>query len=368
VFSTEGGRPTNDLSRGVAVALGDPSLRSELRDAMRASPLTNHKLILQDYLATKGGAKLRTGIATALETSDAEVDKLISAFPAMDVYLPFKEHRLGWKAGGEILVGATMDRSHTPVLQSFSTTGKQIALVRRDGTPKEPLLILNPSTSRNVRFQPQPNVPGLTVQDPNDGEESGVVTYTNKQDGTSTTLQVADILNKKANVPQISYLIACGEECGGGGSYGSGTVSTTDTTYVRAFEIYWWWDSEWGNHEVYFVGTFIRNNVVIMEAQYQRDGIQVCDFATEQGQCVAYQSWVPGVPLFIGNRLKGGLYDEYIHLRIYEDNWLVPDFHGTTDYRPNQWGQWHPMCRPFCDYTNVGYPDAVVKLEWTMHT
>ncbi|HMI43501.1 MAG TPA: hypothetical protein VK516_07745 [Gemmatimonadaceae bacterium] len=365
---TEGRKPTDDLSRGIAIALGDPTLRSELRDAMRASTLTNHKLILQEYLVTNAGTRLREGIATALKASSKDVDGLISAFPVMEMYLPFKEHRLSWRGGSELLIGATMDRSHTPVLHSFTTDGKQVALVRKDGTPKEPLLILNPSRWRNTRYQPQPNVPGPTVQDPGDGEESGSVTYVNKQDGTSTTLQLADILSKKANVPRASYMIACDESCGGGGSYGGGSVTPVDTTYVRAFEIYWIWDSEWGNHEVYFVGTFLRNNSVIMEAQYQRDGIRACSFAYEQGYCVAYQTWVPGVPLFIGPRLKGGLFSEYIHLRIYEDNWIVPDFHGTTDYYPNQWGQWHPMCVPFCNIETIFNPHAVVKLEWTMHT
>jgi hypothetical protein len=187
-----------------------------------------------------------------------------------------------------------------------------------------------------------------------------------KTTGASTTLQIADILNRKTNIPQASYMIACGEPCGGGGG-GGGVVSTKDTTYVRAFEIYWVWDTEWANHEVYFIADFNRNGQVIMEAQYQRDGVHACSFATAQGTCIAWQSYVPGVPLFIGDRLRGGLNDEYIHLRIYEDNWIVDDLHGTTDYRANEMGAWHPMCVPFCTIETLFNPHALVKLEWTLH-
>jgi hypothetical protein len=362
--AAEAQKPIDVLGRAVAIALADRNVRTELRNSMRASLLTSHKLILREYFATPEGARLRGAMQQALPANADVLDKLLASLPALELYLPFREQRLTWQGGSEIIVGSTLDRSHTPVLRSYTTAGQAMDLARRDGVPRRPLLLVTPSTSRNIRFQPQAAVPGLTVQDPKDGEESGRVTYFNKIDGTSTTLQVADILSRKSNAPALSYLIACDAQCSGGGSIGS-PAAPTDTTYVRAFEIYWWWDQEWGDHEVYFIGDFNRDGVPIMEAQYQRDGIDACDFATQQGQCVAWQSKVPGVPLFIGPRLRYS--NEYIHLRIYEDNWLIPDFHGTTDYTVGLKAKWLPMCNPFCMTENIGYPDATVLLDWTTH-
>src|SRR3954467_215935 len=46
------------VARGFAAAMSDPSLRLAVRDAMRGSLLTEHKLGLQEFLQTPSGAAL----------------------------------------------------------------------------------------------------------------------------------------------------------------------------------------------------------------------------------------------------------------------------------------------------------------------
>jgi hypothetical protein len=354
------------VSRAVAVALGDVAVRQQVRDAMRISPLSYHKLILQEYLAGAGSG-IAPRIAAAAGVSIAELNGVLASLPAMDFFVPSRNDRLTWRATSGLLVGSTMDRGHAESVVAYSVSGVERTLSRDTGAPSEAFFLLSPSNSRFIRYNPQPIGAGLTIQDPGDGEEAGSITYT-LLDGEQETLQVADILSGRTRIPPLRKMVACDPDCGGGGggSYGGGTA--IDTTYIRAFEIYWddWY--EMGGHEVRWSATLYQNNAYVLHFDYRRDGIEACDFATRQGQCIAWQSNEPGVYLWTDNRLRTNYTNDYIHLAVFEENWQWEEQHGTTDYYFNQNAQWHPVCYPVCDYNTIFHPDAQVLLKWTTHT
>lgn len=76
---------------------------------MRASPVTEHKLVLQEFVKTPGGRRLVEASAKASGVEVSTIEQLIARLPDMDFYAPFQEHRLTWKATADVFVAATMD-------------------------------------------------------------------------------------------------------------------------------------------------------------------------------------------------------------------------------------------------------------------
>ena len=98
------------VARAVATALGDATVRAELRDALRASPLVEHKVKLQEYLVTAAG---RVGLiavaARGARMRESELRDMIGELPPMQLYMPKREDRLSWKATAEVVVVAALD-------------------------------------------------------------------------------------------------------------------------------------------------------------------------------------------------------------------------------------------------------------------
>lgn len=49
-------RASEDVARGIALAMGDAGVRAAVRDAMRESLVTEHKLLLQDFVKPHAAA------------------------------------------------------------------------------------------------------------------------------------------------------------------------------------------------------------------------------------------------------------------------------------------------------------------------
>ncbi len=161
------------LARGVAIALMDSAARYELRDAWRASVVTEHKLILQDYLARQAGARLRQQLAVAMNETTAALDLRTSRLPRLDFFVPFQEHRTTWRGTSDLTIGATIQRHHAPILRIYAADGLPSDIARASGVPKHSLALLAPAEPSSLRINPQPTSRGSVIQEPNDGTESG---------------------------------------------------------------------------------------------------------------------------------------------------------------------------------------------------
>jgi len=140
-----------------------------------------------------------------------------------------------------------------------------------------------------------------------------------------------------------------------------------DTTYIHAFFINYEDDYEWGNHEVEFWATLHYNlyagdNTAF--AKYRRDGIVNC--YPNGADCVVTQTNEPGVPLFIGPRMRYIL--DYTDIILKE----VGIFNYTTVMGSNIWpigGGW----LPFCEFGCIANPipptyRGGAELKYTRHT
>lgn len=166
--SPDGTAPTALLSRGIALALQDAPRREALRDAFRESPLTEHKLILQDFVGTPRGAALVRTAAARLGVPESELRAGIAGLPRMDLYVPGREDRLAWQAEGNVAVFATVERSDD--LTGYTPAGAAVRAPRSLSGTDVVEIVFHPAESSSYRIDPQARVPGRVIQDPTDGE------------------------------------------------------------------------------------------------------------------------------------------------------------------------------------------------------
>lgn len=100
-----------DLVAGAfAAAMSEGTIRFLVRDAMRASLLTEHKLVLQEFVATPAGRTLVNAGAMAIGVTGDSLGRVIASLPPMDFYVPGAAHRKSWRGDGQVLVAAALAR------------------------------------------------------------------------------------------------------------------------------------------------------------------------------------------------------------------------------------------------------------------
>jgi hypothetical protein len=181
-----------EVARIVALALSHAPVREQLRDAMRASKLTAHKLVLQEYVATPAGRALVAEGARLAGISTEQLATRIAALPAMDFYVPRSEHRRSWKATADVIVAALLD-AESAVVTAFDTKGGRLELRESTGIPS-PLVLISLAERKSRRIAAQPDRPGLVIQDADDGEVSGTLVRF-LPNGDSLVVQLADLPN-----------------------------------------------------------------------------------------------------------------------------------------------------------------------------
>lgn len=180
--------PDQVIARGLALALGDRAVREAVRDAMRASPLTEHKLVLQDFVGTDPGALVVRAVAARLGVGVDSVGAIIAALPALDFYVPGRDQRRSWRATPDVLVAAVLGPDRSVV------TGHDVRGVAREvrSGARSPVIMLHPAEPKARRVGPQPLRPGDVIQEEGDGEISGRITWY-REGGDSVVAEYADL-------------------------------------------------------------------------------------------------------------------------------------------------------------------------------
>jgi hypothetical protein len=135
------------IARALAAALADETQRRNLHSALRDSRWMDHKLLLQEYLRTAAGAELTARAAAAVGLSESAFRAGLAELPAMDLYLPFREHRLAWRAPEGVYVVVTRDLDPARAV-AYGSNGAAVELRQADGVPSRPLLVLHPAEPR----------------------------------------------------------------------------------------------------------------------------------------------------------------------------------------------------------------------------
>lgn len=334
------------LAHAFALALARPEVRIEVRNAMRASRVTEHKLVLRDFVATAAGRRLLQAAASATGTSEESMLQRVWDLPPLDFYAPYRQHRRSWRATPDVQVGA-MHGGGQVVMTLYSTSGSETQLRQGDSHPAPPVLFLAPAETKSERIAAQPDSPGEVIQDASDGELSGTYEWVGRggkthvislaalrrhegarggprnSDGiASTTMDAGTSCD-----PQTAVVECAGDGTGsGGGSLVVGGGVPNNTTTRVSFET-----SE--------IDPFATSVEIELRTGYWENGVRVAQ------KTLRFEGVVQGEPY------GGALYDrvipsvgaDYIRINVYETDWLDGDDLGTRNFFWDDYGEFRSI-------------------------
>jgi hypothetical protein len=203
------------LARSLALALQDPAVRERVRDAMRASLVDEHKLVLQTFVQTASGKALLQAASRKSGVSLKTIETQIAALPTLDFYMPIRAHRQSWQGTDNVAVVATLDRKGPFV--AYTTTGTAVSLAGKTRDQLAPFFILHPSEPAGRRVHPQAATSGSVIEDANDGQGSERITWI-PAGGTPVTIDLADP-NAQQELARLSASLAAERKTSSSGDF-----------------------------------------------------------------------------------------------------------------------------------------------------
>lgn len=179
-----------DIARSLALSLGSASVRGEMKSEMRGAPFQEHKVELRRYLNRNRAQAIaeRSGISVEQLTAS------VALVRPLELYMPVAAHRSQWTGDGNLLVVSQLE--DTSPIVAFNLRGEVVNL-SREHAPSVPTIALVPV---ETQFDKPLDLADWKNQDDQDGRAIG-------------TLVPSNMKAKK--------IIACGDDCGGGGgTYG----------------------------------------------------------------------------------------------------------------------------------------------------
>ncbi len=83
-------RAVQEVARAIALSFNDPLIRVQVRDAMRASVIDEHKLVLQSFLQTANGKAMLQAAARQSRVPVKSIESQIAVLPVLDFYMPIR--------------------------------------------------------------------------------------------------------------------------------------------------------------------------------------------------------------------------------------------------------------------------------------
>jgi hypothetical protein len=317
------------VARGIALALANPEIRADVRDAMRASLYTDHKLELREFTATPAGERLLQAASQALGTSQSEFSAALASLPAMDFYAPFRTHRQTWKATDDIVVTYSGSDEFSS-LSGFATDGKQLSFNVRTGTPSRPLLVIHPAEEKTLRLEQESKGAGAVIQDAGE-DDIGIAL-------------VQDPTQPRSNLEPVDCgpdaITSCDPDTGGGG----GTYSApADTTFVDYLQVN------------YNDGCGACSVEVELRSAYYENGVQVTSRTYRITGVYQFDDLYPHQPL-IFRRIQEGS-SAYIRIHVVETDTFSDDDKGTRNFYGSDRAQTRSIMS--------GSSATNVELDWT---
>lgn len=225
----QGAAEADFVARALAMAMKEPGIRFVVRDAMRASSVTEHKLVLQEFAMSEPGRTVVGAAARAVGISGDSLQNLISKIPLADFYVPSAAHRRNWRGEGNAFVAAAFAGDLTNLV-AMRPDGVRQRLSPADRAAASVVFLVQPAERKSRRIRPQRSVPGLTIQDADDGQISGtLVEY--RPDGTTRVTELADYFALRPMFSEACDPNTALQECSSE-DVGANIVSP-DTTYLE---------------------------------------------------------------------------------------------------------------------------------------
>lgn len=193
-----------ELTRMVARAMSDPSVRAFVKADMRASRVTvEHKLSLQRFTQTANGQAMTAVVARLTGVARDSVERLLASAPALEFYMPIDAHRESWTGTGDVIVASYLTDEDVPVAYDQAGVPQDLTM---NSVPATPTFVLAPVESDFDAPLPESN-----LKNTNDSHGASI--------GTWGKL-----------IPEKRFMVACEDECSGGGGTVWGNVPATAPT------------------------------------------------------------------------------------------------------------------------------------------
>jgi hypothetical protein len=203
-------------------------MRGPTYDAMRRSLYSEHKLSFRDFLASQAGAPLLRAAAQATGIDVTEFRTATENLPELDFYVPSGRQRMAWQGTADyaVAVGLNGTAPRTGYVQDGSTVPLELSA---PGVPPVTVIMLQTAERKSLRVDPQPEGPGLVIQDPGDGQLSGTLMI-REPSGATTIINLADFA--RSGLPLAQCI---DPECsGGGGGGGGGDPPPSPETFLES--------------------------------------------------------------------------------------------------------------------------------------
>jgi hypothetical protein len=153
------------LAQGLALAMRDVHVRNAVRHAFRDSPRNEHKLVFQEFVQTPHGRAVLASAAAAMGVDPTAAQGWIAQLPRLDLYVPLREHRRSWTGSDDLVVGFNLSPDETR-LTGYAANGSVVRLDRRNGIPKQTVIILHTAEPKWNRTDAGRPARRETIEDP----------------------------------------------------------------------------------------------------------------------------------------------------------------------------------------------------------
>lgn len=191
----------DEVARALALALGNPTVRTRTRAAMRNSRHTvEHKLHFEQLLSTGPRGQLINLMASSTNRTLQAMQDLVDDAGPLEVYVPVDSHRSAWTGGSSVIVAWVAEDIDAPI--GYDLSGQPVTL-DPDVAPTTPTVALVPI---ETDFSEELDEVGFVNEDDANG---AIGTYVPTGIGTGSLMP-----------PPCEPEPGLG--CGGGGSPGGG--------------------------------------------------------------------------------------------------------------------------------------------------
>ncbi|MFL5539470.1 MAG: hypothetical protein ACJ8J0_10785 [Longimicrobiaceae bacterium] len=332
------------VTYGFSQALRNDEVRATVRNAMRASLVSEHKLVLQEYVRTQSGQLLVETAAAAAGLTPAALRSQIDALPELDFYVASRDQRRSWQGSAKIAVVANAEQD-AKVFPGFDASGKPVQQLGHEAMPGvEAVFVMHRAEEKFLRVYPQANVPGTVIQEPEDGEENGMLELKDA-DGKITRTQYVDMV-PGGRLPQVDPNAATGPMW-----FPQASVVTSGPGVF-----FTWIQMEKGDG----VGACeLKFFTVLLDANGNSDGTQATHTAGSVECPGTIHTWETRFP---PRGRRGSTYlphypYSWVRVDLYEEDTIGDDYFGNNAWN-GDYGTTKPMWIPVCDgygcYNDIG--------------
>lgn len=137
------------LAHALARVLGDVQHRRTVRNALRESDWTEHKVPLNAFPSAPGSERIVVGVEELMELVPGGLTSYVANLPEIDFYMVARAHRANWRPSQAVIVAAHM--GETAPMFAFNGLGGRVGLdLANSVLPNEGLLLLQAAEPKSL--------------------------------------------------------------------------------------------------------------------------------------------------------------------------------------------------------------------------